>query len=152
MATTPPVEFLPNSEPCGPFKTSMREMSTKSEPVMMPDLARYTPSTKVATVGSNPMLNTEVPNPRMAKEVPCEGGSTARISRDGTTLRRSKMSMTTLVVSCSPEIAVTEMGTSCMDSTRFCAVTMTSSNCAAWALPAAAATASARTLAVLLFI
>ena len=49
QATTPPVEFLPNSDPWGPFKTSMREMSTKSEPVIMPDLARYTPSTKVAT-------------------------------------------------------------------------------------------------------
>ena len=99
--------------------------------MIIPERARYTPSTKVATLGSKPILNTDVPRPLIAKDVPCEGGSTALISSDGTTLRRSKTSITTLVVICSPEIAETAIGTSCMDSSRFCAVTMTSSSCAA---------------------
>ena len=130
--TTPPVVFFPNRVPCGPFNTSTLSRSSRSLLATRPERLTYTPSIKVPTVGSNPMLKTEDPNPRMAKAAPWLGGSIPLISSAGTVARRSKTSCTIFADRFSPLMAVIEIGTSWMDCSRFWAVTTTSSS-TAWA-------------------
>ena len=119
---TPALAFLPNSVDCGPFSTSIRCTLIRSfnEPAVRD---RNTLSMNTPTEGSIPKLFAPLPNPRMMKVVLDELCNVLTRS-EGATVCRSEISRICACSSVSPEVTLTEIGTSCKVCSRFVAVTI----------------------------
>jgi hypothetical protein len=94
-------------------------------PKPTPLRGRYTPSITTPTEDSNPGLSPTVPMPRMREVVEFSSVVEATVS-PGVNAVISLMSLTPESLSCWADSAMTEIGTSWMFCTRFCAVTMIS--------------------------
>ena len=126
---TPAVTFLPCSVLCGPFSTSTELTSTRS-PIPIPERERNAPSIKRPVAGSKFGIFPALPILRMRKVV-ASGLILVSTISDGTCAAISPISLKPISTSWSAVSADTDTGTVCISSWRFCAVTITSSNCAA---------------------
>ena len=120
----PPIELRPNRKPCGPRRISAR---SRSYNVVTADPLR--PSNKSflknAADGSSPTPKSWVRMPRTL--IPSIKLSWLLPLTPGVKLTRSLTSVRLTLLMNSPERAVIASGTSCTDSARLVAVTMTSS-------------------------
>jgi hypothetical protein len=127
MFTTPPVVLAPNSVPCGPRRISTRSMSKRSaSPSSF--TVWTTPSTTVPT--SVPTYGegfATMPMPRITYEIAFVSPALTWIWTLGMLPVMSFRSWMCSDWIASAVTADTEIGTSCMFSARFCAVTTTSS-------------------------
>ena len=119
---TPAEVFLPNTVPCGPLSTSIRSTSPRS-PKPTELRGRYTPSITTPTDDSRPTLSPTVPMPRMRAVVMASFWVLVTV-RPGTSTCMSLMSRTPVswISCCGSDVSA--IGTSCICSSRFCAVTI----------------------------